>query len=113
VERILREIPITLLCSVWKTGFTDWINVLNRMGTMHHKEHKKNSFCLILMKIASGARTSGLPYILDPCCIYIVSMLCLHCVYIASMLCPCCIYIFSDESFPSASARVHSGAVNS
>jgi hypothetical protein len=23
VERILREIPITLLCSVWKTGFTD------------------------------------------------------------------------------------------
>jgi hypothetical protein len=46
----------------WKTELTDWINVLNRLGTTYHKEHKMNSFCLILMKIASIARTSGPPF---------------------------------------------------
>jgi hypothetical protein len=65
LERILREIPIRLLCSAWKTGFTDSINVLNRLGTTYHKKYKRNSFYLILMKIASSARTSGRLYILS------------------------------------------------
>jgi hypothetical protein len=62
VERILKEIPITLLYSVME----NWVHLLNhvynRLGTMYHKEYKRNSFCLILMKIVSSTRTSGHPY---------------------------------------------------